>query len=68
MRSLMKRLDCIIDNFKININAESNYVITVHDVVEGISQVKHNKKDGSGVVYTDNLLKIGLIDHKNPNK
>ena len=32
------RLDCIIDNFEIYINGKSNYVITVHDVVEGISQ------------------------------
>ena len=56
MKSLTKRLDCIIDNFEIDINGKSNSIITVHDVVEGISQVKHNKKDGYGVVYTDHFL------------
>ena len=59
MKSLMKRFDCIIDNFEIDINGKSNSVITVNmvnDVVEGISQVKHNKKDGYGVVYTDHFI------------
>ena len=54
MKSHMKRLDCIIDNyFEIDINGKSNSVITVHDV-EGISQVKHNKKDENGVACTCN--------------
>ena len=34
MKSLTKRLNCIIDNFEIDINGKSNSVIAVHDVVE----------------------------------
>ena len=54
MDSLLTKVDKLI-NGDCNVD-HTNSVIKVNDVVEAISQIKHGKKDGYSLIYTDHFI------------
>ena len=54
MDSLLTKVDKLI-NEDCNVD-HTNSVIKVNDVIEAISQIKHGKKDGYSLIYTDHFI------------
>ena len=52
--SLLTKVDKLI-NEDCNVD-HTNSVIKVNDVIEAISQIKHGKKDGYSLIYTDHFI------------
>ena len=54
MDSFLTKVDKLI-NEDCNVD-HTNSVIKVNDVIEAISQIKHGKKDGYSLIYTDHFI------------